>query len=287
MVGTSDSRRARAGGALSVLLAAALILAGCRAADDDGAPLRPTRTLVPATETPAHTLVLPTPTPTDLPGPSSFVPARTPVDLPGLPGELDTALQRAVDDLVASGDAARDAIRVLSLQRFTWRDAALGCVTGGLEPGAPQRLDGYRILLAGPRAVYAYHTAGDALVRCAPGSLAAGLSGEALAPDPIAAAMMDLVRRDWAAENGVSADDVLVTSLLSVIWPDASVGCPKSAGFYPADETPGYRIVVRAGDAEAAYHTSIRSFVRCARSEEVLPDLIEAALATPPAPSTR
>lgn len=253
-------------------------------ADSDGEAPPPTRTLVPPTAPPTVTPTSPIPTPTDLPAAKSFAPAQTPVAAPGLPDDLRAALQQAVDDWVASGAVTRREVRVLSLERFRWSDASLGCA----EPaGSPAEIEGgvegYRILLAGSRAAVAYHTGGGALVRCPPGGLAAGLHGEPVAPDPIAQAMVDLVRRDWSEQISAEAGSVEVVGLVSVIWPDASLGCPKAAGPYPAQEMPGYRVVLRQAEREAIYHTSIRDFIRCAPDEEVLPGVLIEALATPAA----
>lgn len=264
-----------------VALALVLSLSACSSAAEEE-PIPPTRTLVPPTETPAVSPVPPTATPTDLPGPSSFAPAVTPVEAPGLPRDLGAALQQAVDDMAASGTGSPDRVRVLGIERFLWPDASLGCTTAAeSETSGQGGGEGYRMLLAGPDGVAAYHSAGDALVRCAPGDLAPGLIGEPVAPDPIAEAMAQLVTRDWAAENGVSASEVELISLLSVTWPDTSLGCPKTGGVYAEQETPGYRVVVRTGEREAIYHTNIREFVLCAPGEEVLPDALHEALAPP------
>ncbi|NLE50822.1 MAG: hypothetical protein GX613_05390 [Chloroflexi bacterium] len=262
--------------ALCVALAVAVSLSACGDSPEDEA-IPPTRTLVPPTNTPVVSPIPLTPTPTDLPGPSSFSLAGTP--LLDSTDALSAALQRAVDDLVASGDEESSGVRVLGIERFLWPDGSLGCATAEPESAAQDGGEGYRILLAGQDSVYAYHTAGETLVRCAPGDVAPDLSGEPVPPDPIAEAMAQIVVRDWAAANGVSASEVELVGLLSVIWPDTSLGCPKASGSYVEQDTPGYRLVVRAADAEAIYHTSIRDFVRCAPDGEALPDMLRAALA--------
>ncbi len=118
-------------------------------------------------------------------------------------------------------------------------------------------------------------------MRCAPERLAPGLSGEPLAPDPIAAALVERVRRDWAAETSAPASQVVLSSLLSISWPDASLGCPRTGGLYPEQETPGYRIVVRAGEREGVYTRIFRSSCAARPDEEILPDVLSVALATP------
>lgn len=284
--GRRSVSRFRAAAAILVGLALVTGLSACRAEKNSEISAQPTRTLAPPTVTLAAPTVPPAPTPTDLPGPSSFSLATTPIGVPGLPADLNAALQRAVDDLIASGEETRASARVLSLERYRWPDASLGCAQANpVASVPPDGADGYRVLLAGPRDVYAYHVAGDALVRCTPERLAPDLAGEPLVPDPIAAALVERVQRDWAAQTSAPASQVVLSSLLSVSWPDASLGCPRAGGSYPEQETPGYRIVVRVGDRAGVYHTDIQKFVRCAPDEEALPDVLSAALATPVAPA--
>lgn len=265
--------RGRAAGC--VLLVLALSLAACSDSPEE-VPPRPTRTLVPPTDTPVPSPVPITPTPTDLPGASSFALATTPASAPGFPDDLNAALERAVDDLAAS-NAGSDGVRVLGIERFRWPDGSLGCASESAN-GAASPGDGYRLLLARAGEVVAYHTAPDAWVRCAPGDLSPDLQGEPVPPDPIAADLANLVTRDFAAQVGVDPADVDVTGLLSVIWPDTSLGCPRAGAEYAEQPTPGYRITVRTGEDEAIYHTNIQAFVRCAPDGETLPDEVIAAL---------
>jgi hypothetical protein len=71
-------------------------------------------------------------------------------------------------------------------------------------------------------------------------------------PDgPLAAAIADLSR-----DTGVDPDDIRVVAHEQVTWRDGSLGCPKPGMFYTQALVEGYRIVLRAGGEEVAYHGS-------------------------------
>lgn len=48
----------------------------------------------------------------------------------------------------------------------------------------------------------------------------------------------------------------VVAEVQEVTWRDSSLGCPASGGMYLQVLTPGYRIVVRAGDTLLEYHAA-------------------------------
>ena len=71
-------------------------------------------------------------------------------------------------------------------------------------------------------------------------------------PDgPLAAAIADL-----SSDTGVDPDDIQVVVNQEVTWRDGSLGCPKPGMFYTQALVDGYRIVLRAGGEEVAYHGS-------------------------------
>ena len=71
-------------------------------------------------------------------------------------------------------------------------------------------------------------------------------------PDgPLAAAVADL-----SSDTGVDPDDIQVVVNQEVTWRDGSLGCPKPGMFYTQALVDGYRIVLRAGGEEVAYHGS-------------------------------
>jgi hypothetical protein len=93
--------------------------------------------------------------------------------------------------------------------------------------------------------------------------------------------MADLVRQDAARRLGKTENEIDVTSLALVVWPDTSLGCPQPGADYEDTPTTGYRVVLRAGDDVLIYHTSTRDVMLCTSEEEILPGLIQQALSTP------
>ena len=102
-----------------------------------------------------------------------------------------------------------------------------------------------------------------------------------LAPDPIASEIAGLARVDALRRLDASEETLALISLVSVSWPDASVGCPKPNADYDMRITPGYRLVFRAGEDTAIYHTSARDVVFCTPEEEILPGVLRDIAAVP------
>jgi hypothetical protein len=69
-------------------------------------------------------------------------------------------------------------------------------------------------------------------------------------PEPVARAI-----RLAAAETGSNHASIEPISIEPVDWPDASLGAPEHGVMYAQMITPGYRVVLRAGDRELIYHT--------------------------------
>ena len=59
------------------------------------------------------------------------------------------------------------------------------------------------------------------------------------------------------------------------------MGCPQAGIAYSQQETPGFRIALRAGEETLVYHTSARHVVLCPPEQAILPGPIRQTLATP------
>lgn len=60
----------------------------------------------------------------------------------------------------------------------------------------------------------------------------------------------------FLADNlDVDAEQMDVVSIESVMWDDASLGCPKPGEMYAQVVTPGYRVVLQVNDTEYEVHT--------------------------------
>jgi hypothetical protein len=74
--------------------------------------------------------------------------------------------------------------------------------------------------------------------------------------DEAAQAAVDAAVAAFAASAGVPAAEVRVVTVEPVTWPDSSLGCPQPGQSYLQVITPGYRVVLEAGEERATYHTS-------------------------------
>jgi hypothetical protein len=245
------------------------------------AVLPPTRTLIPPSPTPTVEAGLVTPTPTDLPWPSTLIPAASDVEAFALPPSVQAVIDLTMTDLKTQPDIRPEDIRLVSIDAFIWSDPSWGCQTRPANSGGQGVVGGYRIVFSAGNHLYVYHTdTYRTFFLCSDAGWMAS-EGRPVATDPIAQSMADLVRQDAARRLGKTENEIDVTSLALVVWPDTSLGCPKPGADYEDTPTTGYRVVLRADDDMLIYHTSTRDVMLCTSEEEILPGLIQQALATP------
>jgi hypothetical protein len=72
---------------------------------------------------------------------------------------------------------------------------------------------------------------------------------------PGADELVVLAVEDLAGRLDVAADQVEVLDAEAVEWSDSSLGCPQPGMMYAQVITPGYRIVLAAGESAYEYHT--------------------------------
>ena len=83
-------------------------------------------------------------------------------------------------------------------------------------------------------------------------------------PDETSEKMVTLVKGHMAQRLGIAVDQIVLSEIKSVVWRDASLGCPKPSIDYIQVETPGYTILLQAGGQTYTYHTDqTRRFVQC------------------------
>lgn len=80
-------------------------------------------------------------------------------------------------------------------------------------------------------------------------------------PNPEAQSVIDATVREAASYAAVAATDVKVQQLEAREWPDSSLGCPRPGLMYSQIVTPGYLIVVQAGERVLEYHSDARGRV--------------------------
>jgi hypothetical protein len=67
-------------------------------------------------------------------------------------------------------------------------------------------------------------------------------------------ALLVAMRADLAQREALDASAIEVKSAQSVTWRDGSMGCPEKGMAYTQALIPGYRVVLRSGSTDFAYH---------------------------------
>ena len=63
---------------------------------------------------------------------------------------------------------------------------------------------------------------------------------------------------------------ILVTSVESQLWPDTSLGCPRSGAEYAQQTVPGYRLQLEADGVGYVYHTdTANTIILCAEADPI------------------
>jgi len=82
----------------------------------------------------------------------------------------------------------------------------------------------------------------------------------------VAAAKQDAVAR------GLPAQDITVQSAQRVTWRDGSLGCPEPQMQYTQALVPGWRVILRVGDAAYDYHATANGhLILCPRERATDP----------------
>ncbi|MBL8131491.1 MAG: hypothetical protein JNL42_06510 [Anaerolineae bacterium] len=103
--------------------------------------------------------------------------------------------------------------------------------------------------------------------------------------DPIAAELVRLAQEAVARETDLPIRRIQLEAIQTVVWTDSSLNCPLPDAAYAPMEIDGYRILLRAGDAEYLFHTDIDRIMPCDPENERLPfaEATEAVESTPEA----
>lgn len=198
---------------------------------------------------------------------------RTPGEREDLEPEVAALVDRAIEDLAKTLGISADRIALESVESVQWRDSSLGCPIPG-QSYLTVITPGYRIRLTTDGEVYEYHTDRNSqVVTCEEKES----SDQAGTGDEAAMAAIKRVRADLAARLGVEPSDIGVASVTPETWPTSALGCPQPGRSYAQVVTPGYAIVLVAGDGTYVYHASEDAFVMCES------DAGEVKLAEPPA----
>jgi hypothetical protein len=76
-----------------------------------------------------------------------------------------------------------------------------------------------------------------------------------ITPDATAQKMVTLAKEHLAHRLGIAVEQIALSEIKSVQWPNAGLGCPKPGVDYIRMETPGYSILLETGGKTYNYHT--------------------------------
>lgn len=233
----------------------------------------PTRALIPAepTETPPPTI---TPTPTV----ANLISAAE-LQLTNTAQETPDATQEALQPYQTVIELAREAIlsqftldnpdrlEFISVEEERWSNESLDC--GSQSAGSDSDpVDGFRLIWLYDDTVYEVHTDEAETARvCFQGSLYDDYPALYLERDFSAAELVFIATNRLGDDLDLSTRLIEVLSVRPVTWEDASLGCPLEDQTYAQGLTPGYRIVLGAGEEEFVYHTDFEFVLRCDGAE--------------------
>ena len=162
---------------------------------------------------------------------------------------------RAAEDLATRLGVGEADIMIMSIREIEIPVTDFGC-PGGPKVSEAATADGTtrgeEIVLSIGGREYAYRALGPQVVLCQPPAPFADLP---LPPElGQAAESVHEARRDLSRQLGVGLDTVELLAVEAVQWPDSSLGCPTPGMMYAQVITPGYRILLQAGDRTFEYH---------------------------------
>ena len=73
--------------------------------------------------------------------------------------------------------------------------------------------------------------------------------------------VIKLAKEDLAGRLGISVEQITLSDLQEVDWPDASLGCPEAGKMYAQVITPGFIILLEANGQAYEYHSDTHRHV--------------------------
>ncbi len=73
--------------------------------------------------------------------------------------------------------------------------------------------------------------------------------------------VVDIAKTDLAQRLNITMEQILLVKQEKVDWSDTSLGYPEPGMFYVQVITPGFRIILKAGDKLYEYHSDYKRVV--------------------------
>lgn len=252
-----------------LLSAGFLLLVGC--VPGTTGITQPTQALVPSTDTPVPTI---TPEPSVVVAPDDSLNSATlAVSETPIPAQAHI-VGMVVADLAAQLAIDPSTIVVDAVEEVEWSSLACDAApVSVLQDG----LDGYQIVLVVEGSRHYYRTDRvDDFVNC---DDAEDVQGSLVLLDTNLNALVDIAQRNLAERLDLPVRRVFLLDAYPIQWPDSSLGCAQNDAELAPTPVAGYRIVLRVGSDEYAYHTNYRQVILCPEANVRLPATPQA---TPP-----
>jgi len=182
----------------------------------------------------------------------SIAPSPEPTEA-DLPPDATEVVATGREDLARRLDVDRDAIEVISIEAVEWPDASLGCPRPD-EMVAQVATPGFRVVLEVRGERYEYHTDREqTAVLCEEEPV----MGPPTVLSPVESGLNSLVhsaQEDLAQRLSIKVEQIEVIEAKSVVWPDASVGCPQPGMRYRQVPQDGALIRLQAEGRVYEYH---------------------------------
>ncbi len=175
----------------------------------------------------------------------------------------DQAEKLAIEALAHRLGVGVDLVELRRTTAVDWPDSSLGCPKEG-ESYLQAITAGYLVMLQADGQAYPVHVGDGRAVVC--GTLRAvegAVAKESFEPeDPIELPepqkLRELViqaRKDLSERLTVSPESIDLLEIKEVVWPDASLGCPKPGKAYPQVTREGHLIRLRFEKRVYRYHS--------------------------------
>ena len=80
-------------------------------------------------------------------------------------------------------------------------------------------------------------------------------------PDPIAQKLIQIAKESLAQKLKINVNQIQLSRIEAVVWPDASLGCPQLGIMYTQVLTPGYKLWLEVNGQTYPYHTDDKEHI--------------------------
>ena len=223
-------------------------------------------------------------------GPKSAIPSETPVDDPPdrseqrpsqtLPPGLERVeitppepitgevpqkiIEEIIADLVERSGTEASEITVIRAEAVVWDDGSLGCPQPG-EYYIQMLINGYWVVLEVRGVEYDYRVSDKGSFKLCEG---ANMPAENSPDTAIQNPLITQAKEDLAERLGMPTTEIKLLSFEEVVWPDASLGCPKPGEFYIQMLINGYWVVLEVQGMEYDYRVSDKGSFKLCEGED-------------------